>query len=207
MEFLPGDETDRDYCIGLEHEFFRCEDAFREFETMARLQIAGGADRWVACKAFDAYARFLHHFYEFMLGAYGRERMQTGLTQKRNSHIATDAYINHHARRVIQNKREAILNGTAPAWENALSAYPEEIDPTFAAALRKIRNEATGHIGINRPKVDLTAFYRDHHMVVYWLYRDCVHQWGRKPGEFPDWQQITDFSVMVAASPAIQLNN
>jgi hypothetical protein len=195
MRFVTGDLTDRDFCVVLEHEFLRCHEAFKEFEMFATLLLGQPSDRRLSYKAFSAYSNFIHHFYEFMLGAYCREREESGLTEKRGSFTRTDAYINHHAQRVMTCKQETIQNGTAPAWENGLAAYPEKIDPLFAPTLRRIRNAATGHVDPKRAKIDLKAFYRDHHMVLYWLYRDCSHQWGPKHGQFPDWQDITGFAV------------
>jgi hypothetical protein len=32
-------------------------------------------------------------------------------------------------------------------------------------------------------------------MALYWLYRDCFWHWGPKEGAFPDWKQITSFSI------------
>jgi hypothetical protein len=197
MIFTAGDSTDQDFCVALEHEFFRCHEAFQQFAAVAPHLIAQDTDRRLAYKAFSAYSDFIHHFYEFMLGAYCRERNNTGLTKVKGSYQHTDAFINHHAQRVMTNKRDAIQNGTAPSWENALSAYPEKVDPQFAVKLRKIRNSATGHVDPERAEVALTAFYHEHHMVLYWLYRDCIWQWGPKDAAFPDWRAITSFSVSV----------
>jgi hypothetical protein len=200
MKFSGGDSTDQDFCVALEHEFLRCHEAFQLFAAVAPHLIAQDSDRRLAYRAFSAYSDFIHHFYEFMLGAYCRERNNTGLTKKKGSYLQTDTYINHHAQRVMTIKRDAIKNGTAPSWENALSTYPETIDPLFAVKLRKIRNSATGHVDPERAKVELTTFYHEHHMVLYWLYRDCIRQWGPKDGAFPDWQAITNFSVNVPAA-------
>src|ERR1700677_5313393 len=90
MKFTTGSETDTAHCIALKHEFLRCEDAFKEFEKFATATImiaqaeenTGAAPfaydgRWMAFKMYNAYARFVHHLYEFFLGAMVRERGDT----------------------------------------------------------------------------------------------------------------------------------
>jgi hypothetical protein len=39
MKFTPGDTTDSEHCTALKHEFLRCEDAFKDFETYGTLMI------------------------------------------------------------------------------------------------------------------------------------------------------------------------
>jgi len=86
MKFKPGDGIDSAHCTALKHEFLRCEDAFKDFETYAKLMImnaqiaeGGGSsispeeNRLIAYKTYNAYSRFLHHLYEFMLGEVARE--------------------------------------------------------------------------------------------------------------------------------------
>src|ERR1700730_13745959 len=48
--------------------------------------------------------------------------------------------------RILTNKREAILNGTAPAWENDISCYPERIPQIFAEDFRRVRNIVNAHV-------------------------------------------------------------
>src|ERR1700730_10971936 len=129
MKFRIGDATDTALCVALKHEFLRCDDAFNDFASSAKIMIAQGENRRIAYKTYNAYARFIHHLYEFMLSAVARDRADTAPL----SSDWADRYIASHAQRILTNRREAILNGTAPEWENDISAYPEEIPPTFAA--------------------------------------------------------------------------
>jgi len=93
MRFKTGDATDTEHCIALKHEFLRCEDAFRDFETYGALMIMkwqaeeqgrvtfpAHEKRLIAYKTYNGYSRFILHLYEFMLGQF-HERMEA----RRNS--------------------------------------------------------------------------------------------------------------------------
>jgi hypothetical protein len=86
MKFNVGDATDTAQCAALKHEFLRCEDSFRDFETYGALMImkvqseAQGKQtptahekRLIAYKTYNSYSRFIHYLYEFTLGAIARE--------------------------------------------------------------------------------------------------------------------------------------
>ena len=73
MKFRRGDVIDSAHCTALKHEFLRCEDAFKDFETYGKLMImraqaeAAGQlstsqdeNRLIAYKTYNAYSRFLH---------------------------------------------------------------------------------------------------------------------------------------------------
>jgi hypothetical protein len=70
MKFLAGDPTDTALCHAIRHEFLRCHDSFEEFAFFAKNTIGKPPDRNASYLAYNAYARFLHHLYEFMLAAY-----------------------------------------------------------------------------------------------------------------------------------------
>src|SRR5260370_11908602 len=110
MKFKPTDAIDSEHCTALKHEFLRCEDAFKDFETYGTLMImkaqaeAEGRtemppeeNRLIAYKTYNAYARFIHHLYEFMLGSVQRGR---GDTAELKSELAS-RYIQGHAQRVL----------------------------------------------------------------------------------------------------------
>ena len=91
MKFTIGDPTDSAHCAALKHEFLRCEDAFKDFETYATMMImraqaeAQGAapsiteeTRLIAYKTYNAYSRFIHHLYEFLLGASSERHRRHG---------------------------------------------------------------------------------------------------------------------------------
>jgi hypothetical protein len=133
MKFQPGDATDTALCVALKHEFLRCDDAFNDFASSATTMIEQGENRRIAYKTYNAYARFIHHLYEFILGAVAREQGDTAQL----SPDWAERYIASHTQRILTNRRNDILNGTAPVWENHISAYPEKIPPAFAAEFRK----------------------------------------------------------------------
>ena len=195
MKFKHGTETDTTFCESIHHEFLRCHDAFVEFHAVATLTVTKGPDRRLSYLAYNTYSRFIHHLYEFLLAAYCRERGDTKATAERDSHLKTDAYINHHAQRVLRNKRSAIQNGTAPKWENNISAYAAKIPDDLAQSFRQWRNNAFGHANAERSRMDLSKFVQDYHQCLHMLYRDSMCQWGPKAGAFPDLQEITGFSI------------
>lgn len=196
MKFKIGDATDQALCIALKHEFLRCDDAFSDFGSAARTMISLGENRRISYVTYNAYARFIHHLYEFLMGAAMRDYLDT----HQLSAESAERYVAGHTQRIVANKREAILNGTAPAWENHISAYPEKISPTFASEFRRFRNIASGHVKYERSGLKLSEFYENNHMYLHMLYRDIQSWWGRQTDTFPDLREITAFSVLVRKS-------
>jgi len=89
MKFEIGDATDTALCIVLKHEFLRCDDSFNDFAESAKIMITQGENRRISYKTYNAYARFIHHLYEFMLGAIARDRKDTAqLSQKWQANIS-----------------------------------------------------------------------------------------------------------------------
>jgi hypothetical protein len=200
VKFVCGDSTDQALCIGLNHEFLRCDDAFNDFVKSATATLKQPNDRRLSCRAYNDYARFLHHLYEFMIGAESRER---GDTDKAKTEWK-DAYIARHAQRVLGIRREAILNGTAPAWENHISAFPVTIPDNFAVEFRQIRNAVFGHVLAKRASLNLSDFYERNHKFVYMLYHESRNWWSLRDHSFPALGQITAFSVAIREDPPEQ---
>ena len=195
MKFCRGDATDKHLVIGLQHEFFRCHDAFQEFASRASALILAGTNREASYRAYNAYARFIHHLYEFLVGAVKRDRQDTAAIQADDA----ERTIQREAGRALAQRREGIIKGYAPPWENDLSAYPISVPAEFAREFRRHRNITLAHVGIERHSLSLSSFYRDFHPFLYMIYSDARFTWGTRPGEFPDLREITDFSVMVEA--------
>ena len=208
MKFKTGDEVDSAHCTALKHEFLRCEDAFKDFEQCAHVMIIKAQteeqtnttpkaheNRLIAYKTYNAYARFIHHLYEFMVGAMAREIGTTAQIEAQDA----ERYIMSHTSRILQGRRAAILDGTAPAWENHISAYPESVPPEFAKEFRIFRNKLSGHVKHERSVMSLSDFYEKYHKFLYMLYWNCLGHWGsHRNEEFPDLKEITDFSVLIA---------
>jgi hypothetical protein len=217
MKFQPNDDLDSAHCTALKHEFLRSEDAFKEFERCAHVMILKAQvdeqtnktpiareNRLIAYKTYNAYARFIHHLYEFMVGALARE---TGTTAQIEALLA-ERYIMSHANRILQSKRAAILSGTAPTWENQISAYPESAPPEFATEFRRFRNKLSGHVKHERSSMSLSDFYDKYHKYLYMIYWNCLGHWGsHRDEEFPDLKEITDFSVLIMAQCRQQSGN
>ncbi len=200
MKFQNGDATDVALCVALKHEFLRCDDAFNDFAASATAMITQGENRRIAYKTYNAYARFIHHLYEFMMGAVARDRLDT----KQLTSDWKDRYIASYTQRILTKRREAILDGTAPSWENHISAFPETIPATFPAEFRRFRNMVSGHVKYERANLNLSVFYDQYHKYLHMLYRDVRDWWGRLDEDFPDLQEITAFSVLIKEDPPSQ---
>jgi hypothetical protein len=197
MKFQLGDATDTALCVALKHEFLRCDDAFNDFALSAKVMIVQGENRRIAYRTYNAYARFIHHLYEFMMAAIARDRLDT----KQLEAEWADRYITSHTQRVVTNRREAILNGTAPSWENHIGCYPEKIPRNFAKDFRRHRNIVSVHVKYERSDLSLSDFYDKNHKYLYLLYYDIKSWWGRQSDEFPDLKEITALSVLVKEDP------
>ena len=197
MKFKIGDATDMALCIVLKHEFLRCDDSFNDFAESAKVMIMQGENRRIAYKTYNAYTRFIHHLYEFMMGAIARDCQDT----EPLSWEMADKYIASHTQRNLRNRREAILNGTAPVWENHISAYPEKVPATFAKEFRQFRNWGSAHVNYKRSDLSLTDFYEKNHGYLYLLYFEAKSWWGRLDNDFPDLKEITSFSVLIKDAP------
>lgn len=209
MKFQVGDSTDSAHCTALKHEFLRCEDAFKEFEYFATAMIlkkqaeetthttpVPAESRFIAYKTYNAYARFIHHLYEFIVGALARETGNTGQIDA----DAAEQYIMGQTNRILRGKRDAILDGTAPSWENHISTYAESVPVEFAQEFRKFRNKISGHVKYERSTMSLSGFYEKNHKYLYMLYSNCLDHWGSHQNkEFPDLKEITEFSVLITA--------
>ena len=112
----------------------------------------GGRDaRYVA---YNAYARLLHHLYEFLLGCGARRRRDTRSLRADEA----ETLITAHLQRILNVRRDAILAGKAPPWENGLQFYPEIVPSGFALAFRRCRNITQAHVAADRSTLDLSEF-------------------------------------------------
>ena len=101
----------------------------------------------------------------------------------------------------MPKRRDAILDGTAPSWENHISAFPESIPPSLPTEFRRARNIALAHAGIKRPKLNMSDFYDRFHKFLHIFYKDAQSWWGREADEFHDLEEITTFSLMISQKP------
>ena len=190
MKFRSGDETDRDLCTALQHEFLRCHDALREFQASAGLLVSQPGDRVLAYSAYNAYARFIHHLYEFVVGALARERRDARFFEKQRGKAADqDAHVSAFVHRVVTSARNT------PESEGESKSCPEMLPQDFAEKFRKCRNIAYGHVTPDRPRLNLSEFYEKYHTYLCILYQHAREWWGLRSEEFPDLKEITQFSI------------
>ncbi|MFM0227092.1 hypothetical protein [Paraburkholderia dipogonis] len=198
MKFKHGDEIDQNLCLMIRHEFLRCKEAFQDFIAAGQRLQQGDETREVSYRAYNAYARFILHLYEFLLACDQRTRGDTSELKGGTADgvIAASAQI-------------AFRNATAGFNAAALGAAPynsgitESIEglKDFATALRRARNTAMGHVKHERAELNLSDFYRKYHKYLLALYRGSVRMWGDIGEEFPQLGEVTAFSVLVRDTP------
>lgn len=200
MKFETGDSIDTQLCHVLSHEYYRCDDSFKQFYFYSQKMIVQGHNREVAYRAYNSYADFIHHLYEFLLGCLARTNKNTNITNKKGKERVDliEGYVTRHAQRIMDSYRDQIKEGTAPSWVNDISYYDQKIPLDFAKDFREYRNKICGHVAYERvSELSLSNFYQKYHKHLYHLYRDSMNWWGRDSEEFPDLKEITDFTVMV----------
>ena len=202
MKFKIGDKIDSAQCITLTHTFFRCIDSFNEFRFLAENMINGNKNsNWLSYKTYNAYADFILHLHSFLEGCLARENNITNIqsTKTMKAHQIIDNYINAHVLRILEYKRQDIINNNAPAWENDISYYSkEQFSLNFASEFRIYRNKIDGHVAYERAHIlNLSQFYSKYHKYLYLLYQDSYSHWGKIGQDFPDLADITNFTVLV----------
>jgi len=199
VKFEVGDPIDSAHCTTLVHELYRCKDSFELFVFYADQLIIAGRTKERSYRAYNAYADFIHHLYEFIQGCLVRDAGNTFITKKKGKekNAILDYYVMHHAQRVMNQYRDAIKRGSAPDWVNDISFYDVTVPEEFAKDFRRYRNKVVGHVAYERSsKLSLTNFYNKYHKFLYYLYIDSMQAWGNHD-EFPDLKEITDFTVMI----------
>lgn len=194
MKFIHGDATDLNFCRMLRHEFLRCEEALYDFKDAGQRLQQGEEGRELSYRAYNAYARFILHLYEFVLAC--EQRVLCDTTDIKGK--AADGVI-------AASAQIAFKIATAPFNSAPYGAAPfnsginESIDKLkeFAKALRDARNTAMGHVKHERAELSLTEFFSKYHKYLLALYHGSIHRWGNIGEEFPDLGEVTVFSVLV----------
>ena len=199
MRFEIGSEIDVNHCRALTHEYFKCDDAFNLFMRYAEITITSGETPELSYRMYNAYSSFLHHLYEFLLGCFARDMHNTNITNKKGDERIRiiECMITSSVQRVFSNIRDAIKRGEAPSWVNHISYYDITVPENFAADFRQYRNKVSGHVSHERAsELSLSEFYQKYHKILVELYYEAKYMWGKKPDNFPDLKEITDFSVI-----------
>src|SRR5581483_7577536 len=140
MKFDAGDKTDKDFCTALQHEFLQCQEALREFEVRAASLVSQPEDRVLAYGAYNAYTRFIHHLYEFLIAALARERRDTSFFSKRGQGApARDDHVSALIHRIITTARNA-------ASDRGSEPHLGVLAQDFAKRFRECRNVAYAHV-------------------------------------------------------------
>jgi hypothetical protein len=151
----------------------------------------GVASRRSRYAAYNAYARLVHHLYEFLMGCAARRQRDTRPLRAEQA----DALVTDHLQRILNARREIILAGRAPLWENGLEAYPKTAPAGFASTFRRHRNITQGHVAPDRSTLDLSEFYKSYHRFIVMMLQDASYAWGPREGDLPDMGAITAFSL------------
>lgn len=146
----------------LAHEFKRCKSAFRIYIILHQRLLSGSNDVDIKIECYNAYVDFVAHLYEFYLGHIKHDsRYPSEPTAEQ-----IDAAMYTEATRLMNIRRDRILNGNAPSWENHISVYELEIPEEFGQSFRKVRN-LRSHVNSQRVDFDLGEFYKKFHRFLF----------------------------------------
>ncbi|MBF3538346.1 hypothetical protein ISG10_12410 [Burkholderia pseudomallei] len=198
MKFVWGDLTDVDMCRAMRHEFLRCAEAYADFIVASNALREGDETRQISYRAYNAYARFLLHLYEFLIACEQRARCDTAQIVRDDADVAIAVLARRAYERMTAPLNAAPL-GAAP-YNGGITESMDKLK-TFAAAFRQARNTAMGHVKHQRSKLNLSDFYQSHHRYLLALYSGATHMWGSVGDEFPDLGEVTKFSVLVKNAP------
>jgi hypothetical protein len=178
----------------LAHEFQRCRDAFALYTALLFLVLGGNTDRKIAIASYNAYSDFVSHLYEFYLGCIKRD----GRFSRDVSGKAVDAILNAEVKKLLKIRRERIIRGDAPRYENHVSCYEVEVPDEFGSMFRSVRN-IRSHAIAERSDFDLAAFYLRYHQFVFLLFEEPQWLWNVEKFPEHDWFAIEKFSKAIVA--------
>lgn len=200
---IENTEIDRQHCLAIVHEYHRCRDSFDLFCSIAEAIILQDQTREKSYRAYNAYASFIIHLYEFLISLHARDLGLTEIKNKggRQKYEILDSLIQSTANKVVKNRIYMIEKGLAPKFENDIEFYKKllPIPDDFSKQFRQTRNKISGHVTYERiKKIDLTKFYETNHTYLYLMYRDCGDFWSNRSNEFPELELVTDFLKSIA---------
>ncbi|MBP9886013.1 MAG: hypothetical protein KBF93_06935 [Leptospiraceae bacterium] len=156
--FNAGDETDKQLVIAISHQFLRAESAFARFinymssypplDKVLELEVNRIfiPERQWQVDVYNAYADFIHHLYEYMIGCFKRGVNSLDDIDHKRSDILivreAEKYRNQCLVRIRENKdKEYGLND--------ISYYIDPVPEDFGMAFRNARN-MNAHADIRR---------------------------------------------------------
>jgi len=177
----------------LAHEFQRSRDSFASFVGLHYLIVSGNGDTDVALATYNSYSDFVAHLYEFYLGCIKNDcRFPRNISGK-----AVDAILNEEVTKLLKMRRNKILRGDAPSYENDISHYEVEVPSEFGCMFRTVRN-IRSHAFAERSKFDLAEFFNKYHRFIYLLFEEPQWIWNIEKVSSHDWLAIQNFSKVLS---------
>jgi hypothetical protein len=177
----------------LAHEFERCRNAFALFSGLHSLILRGNTERETSIACYNAYTDFVAHLYEFYLGCIKRG----GRSGRKTSGQAIDAILNAEVKKLLKIRKDRIIHGYAPAYENDISCYEVEVPEEFGLLFRFVRN-IRSHAMAERSEFDLAAFYIKYHRFIYLLFVEPQWLWNVELVPEHDWLAIEEFAKAIS---------
>ena len=177
----------------LAHEFQRCRDEFSTFSLLHSLSIVRTPDKQISISCYNAYIDFIAHLYEFYLGCIKSD----GRFKKDISGRDVDLVINAEVEKLLKIKRDRIIRGEAPPYENDISCYEITVPIEFGAEFRAVRN-IRSHAGKRRSEYNLADFYINKHRFAYLLFEYPHWTWSMEKFPNHDWHEIERFAHAIS---------
>ena len=199
-----NNEIDRALCITISHEMVQCAEAFDRFSFFASKNINGDQKKITLIKSYNSYSNFLHHLYELYIACYERDLRNIALIAS----CKRDKYFVLQVKRILKNRKDAILGGYAPKCENDISVYEVEVPEKFGFYFRLVRNlrAHTDYRRVLSPEISLLEFYKKYHKFIWLLYFNVRQWWLVKEIESINWDHIVEFNMAVKSTEE-HLNN
>ncbi len=196
MNFNHLDATDNALTVTAAHDYLRAQAAWELFLQLSSDNINGKEDKRHLLAMYDAYARFVHHLYEFYVACIKRNRQSTSDIP----HPERDRILQVEASKLMNNRAARIRRGDAPSLENSPEYYETPVPPYFAEHFRTVRNR-TAHADYRRSLptsgISLADFFRQYHRYILLLFEEAHFVWNVKDVENFDWGEITEFNLVV----------
>lgn len=203
MSFRIGDETDRQLCNSIMHEFSRCEIAFMQFLDLQGeyiLQNVGTNEH--SLMTYNSYALFIQHLYEFFVGCKRRDLKKLGHLD----HEIIDSYLNSEVDRILCNWVFMIDKNIAPTWSNCRDYYVDTCPVNFGRDFRQVRN-SVAHTDPRRIKSNrrilLSEFFTQYHKYVMLLYYSGRDWWSIRSIDDIDLGDVTNFNRAIYKMNAV----
>jgi hypothetical protein len=150
-------------------------------------------DKKLAISCYNAYVDFIAHLYEFCLGCIRRdERFPNNVSGQ-----GVDSIVNAEVEKLLKIRRDSIVRGDAPPYENHISYYEVQVPKEFGAEFRAVRN-IRSHVGEARSHFDLASFYIKYHRFAYLLFESSHWLWRMEKFPDHDWQAIERFALAIS---------